>query len=223
MSCASATHTLACAVATISGRASESRSAVARLIGNMKSDDSCGAGLSLRSTNNGEGPVVNRRPPAEGGDGGIGGGTNEGTCRLIGRLTRSTANGVAGGFKGDGNGRPSCLGTELTAPDAVAGARSCPLCRMNRSITGDTDDGGRVVNFRLLCVATGSRAGTGEGACTGPGKAAGGEFAVTEAAVWAAHGTGASQEGSKAIARIDRQEAHPLMASPPRSIVSSVR
>ena len=80
---------------------------------------------------------------AEGGDGG---GMDDGTCRLIGRLTRSTARDVAGGFQGDGNGRPSCLVTELADPDAVAGARSRPLSLRKRSMAGDTDDGGKEVN-----------------------------------------------------------------------------
>ena len=47
MSCASATQTLAWAAATISGRASESRKAVARLIGKPTSVGSSGARLSL--------------------------------------------------------------------------------------------------------------------------------------------------------------------------------
>ena len=46
VSCASATHTLAWAAATIRGLASESRKAVARLIGNSRSEGSSGAGLS---------------------------------------------------------------------------------------------------------------------------------------------------------------------------------
>src|SRR5438128_1239730 len=45
---ASATQTPACAAATISGRASERRKAVARLIGNWRSVGSSGAGLSVR-------------------------------------------------------------------------------------------------------------------------------------------------------------------------------
>ena len=48
VSSASATHTLACAAATISGRASLSLSAVARLIGKRRSVDSSGAALSLK-------------------------------------------------------------------------------------------------------------------------------------------------------------------------------
>ena len=47
MSCASATHTLAWAAATISGRASESRKAVARLIGKRRSVGSSGACFSF--------------------------------------------------------------------------------------------------------------------------------------------------------------------------------
>ena len=47
VSCASATHTLACAAATISGRASERRNEVARLIGKRRSAGSSGAGLMV--------------------------------------------------------------------------------------------------------------------------------------------------------------------------------
>ena len=47
VSSASATQTLACAAATISGRASESRRAVARLIGKRRSVGSSGAALSF--------------------------------------------------------------------------------------------------------------------------------------------------------------------------------
>ena len=50
VSCASATQTLAWAAATISGRASESRKAVARLIGNRRSVGSSGAGLSFKES-----------------------------------------------------------------------------------------------------------------------------------------------------------------------------
>src|SRR3954470_12526625 len=46
VSSASDTQTLACAAATTSGRASESRSAVARLIGNRRSVSAIGAGRS---------------------------------------------------------------------------------------------------------------------------------------------------------------------------------
>ena len=63
VSCASATQTLAWAAATISGRASESRRAVARLIGKRRSVDSSGAGFSFRSTARGEdGPSTTGRP-----------------------------------------------------------------------------------------------------------------------------------------------------------------
>ncbi len=50
MSCASATHTLDWAAATISGRASESRRAVARLIGKRRSVGSSGACFSFTAT-----------------------------------------------------------------------------------------------------------------------------------------------------------------------------
>ena len=61
-------------------------------------------------------------------------------------------------------------------------------------------------------------------ACTAPAKAPDAEFvvAVGKAGVWAAHGAGATQESSKAIARVDGQAALPFMTTPPRSTVSSV-
>ena len=58
VSSASATQTLACAAATISGRASESRKAVARLIGKRRSVGSSGAGLSSTLPDRGEGRIV---------------------------------------------------------------------------------------------------------------------------------------------------------------------
>ena len=63
VSSASATQTLACAAATTSGRASESRSAAARLIGNRRSVASNGAGFSLGVTNRG----LKGLPASEGG------------------------------------------------------------------------------------------------------------------------------------------------------------
>src|SRR5690349_2048662 len=48
VSSASAIQTLACAAATTSGRASESRKAVARLIGNRRSVGNIGVGLNRR-------------------------------------------------------------------------------------------------------------------------------------------------------------------------------
>ena len=78
VSWASATHTLACAAATISGRASESRKAVARLIGKRRSVGSSGAGLSLKDRSPAPGaraeavgrpairPAVERRSSAAG-------------------------------------------------------------------------------------------------------------------------------------------------------------
>ena len=67
MSSASATQTLACAAATISGRASESRSAVARLIGKRRSVGSNGAGLSVGG-GQGRGSGSQRHPGAGPGD-----------------------------------------------------------------------------------------------------------------------------------------------------------
>src|SRR5689334_19462892 len=58
VSSASATQTRACAAATISGRASESRKAVARLIGKRTSVSSNGAKLSCGRVARGEGGVA---------------------------------------------------------------------------------------------------------------------------------------------------------------------
>src|SRR6185437_6550038 len=68
VSCASATQTLACAAAIISGRASESRSAVARLIGNRRSVGTSGAALSVGMEDRGLADAENRSatgPPVE--------------------------------------------------------------------------------------------------------------------------------------------------------------
>src|SRR5512135_2483143 len=70
VSSASATQTLAWAAATISGRASASRNAVARLIGNRRSVGAVGAGRSVRPTASGFGlPDVRGE---SGGDGAVG-------------------------------------------------------------------------------------------------------------------------------------------------------
>ena len=66
VSSASATHARACAAATISGRASESRSAVARLIGKRRSPGASGA-LSVGMAARGEVAVVRRRSRGPGG------------------------------------------------------------------------------------------------------------------------------------------------------------
>src|SRR5271155_5044768 len=76
VSCASATQTLAWAAATINGRASLSRSAVARLIGNPTSVDSRGAFLSFTASGSGDAGTVGER------------------CRFW--LLRSTARSTAG-------------------------------------------------------------------------------------------------------------------------------
>ena len=73
VSSASATQTLACAAATISGRASESRRAVARLIGKRRSVGSSGAGFSVKPGGEGMGPIAAAPPPGAGARaGGIG-------------------------------------------------------------------------------------------------------------------------------------------------------
>src|SRR5437763_11259877 len=65
VSSASATQTLACAAATISGRASERRRAVARLIGNRRSVGAVGAGFSLRPVARAEALMGTLPPPGE--------------------------------------------------------------------------------------------------------------------------------------------------------------
>src|SRR5436305_15003331 len=80
---ASAIQTLACAAATISGRASESRRAVARLIGKRRSVGSRGVGFRLIFTSKGEGPSDDGRPAP--GTPGIDGGMGEGKAGLPGR------------------------------------------------------------------------------------------------------------------------------------------
>src|SRR5436305_1940056 len=65
VSSASATQTPAWAAATISGRASESRSAVARLIGNARSVGRTGAGLSRMPV--ARASVLGVRSPADAG------------------------------------------------------------------------------------------------------------------------------------------------------------
>src|SRR4051794_5791376 len=67
VSSASATQTRACAAATIRGRASERRRAVARLIGNRRSVDSSGAGLILGLVDRGDAAgAVAPAPPSPG-------------------------------------------------------------------------------------------------------------------------------------------------------------
>ncbi len=113
VSSASATHTLACAAAITSGRASESRNAVARLIGNRRSVGANGAGLRLIWTGL-AGTVAGSVPAAAG-------------CRgLIGATVSST--------------RDEAL--RRGAVRRGGGGRSRPFCCMNRSIAGDTDDSG---------------------------------------------------------------------------------
>src|SRR4051794_12385176 len=73
VSSASATHTLACAAATTSGLASESRRAVARLIGKQTSVGSRGAGFSFKSVARGLGRLVATLSPSGTRGGSVGG------------------------------------------------------------------------------------------------------------------------------------------------------
>ena len=100
VSSASATQTLACAAATISGRASESRRAVARLIGKRRSVGSSGAGFSFRPVARGLAPVAAAPPPgARGEAGGIGkaGGKSRRPARRRGESTAGRGAGREGG------------------------------------------------------------------------------------------------------------------------------
>src|SRR3954453_2647635 len=94
VSSASATQVRAWAAATTSGRASESRSAVARLIGNRRSPGANGAGLSVGWAARGEGPGV--------------------------RGTRDPAPGIGGCESGKAEGSPSAADADVAA-DADGG------------------------------------------------------------------------------------------------------
>jgi len=80
---------------------------------------------------------------------------------------------------------------------------------MNRSMAGDTDDGGKVDNSRVCCVVTDSRASADPDACGVPGKApdAASVAAVGVVGVWAAHGAATPQKSSKAMAIVNGQAA----------------
>src|SRR4051812_47804504 len=99
---ASANQTLACAAATIRGRASESRRAVARVIGKRKSVGANGAALSFRLVARGDGAVA-VGPRARGvravvdGRGGKAGGKAWTSWIAVGM----TAGGSLGGGRGD--------------------------------------------------------------------------------------------------------------------------
>src|SRR5512135_2452653 len=100
VSSASATQVLACAAATISGRASESRRAVARLIGNRKSVGANGVACSLGRVARGDGAVTGPPGPGVGGRrGGKAGAKSRTTCSA----RASTAGGTIDGCTGDGN------------------------------------------------------------------------------------------------------------------------
>src|SRR5262249_51356586 len=110
---ASATHVLACAVATISGRASASRSAVARLIGKRKSLGPTGAGLRCTCTDKG--------------DGGI--------------WCGAALAGARGAGKAGGRSAGVVREEAADVSDGTGVAEFCRFKRTKRSTSGDTDDG----------------------------------------------------------------------------------
>ncbi|HEV3165993.1 MAG TPA: hypothetical protein VGZ22_18340 [Isosphaeraceae bacterium] len=95
LSSASATQTLACVAATTSGLASESRSAVARLMGKWRSVVSVGAGLSLRPVARGLGPAA-----GAGVNAGVAGGNAGGKSRTPWPPTGLPADGTVDGREG---------------------------------------------------------------------------------------------------------------------------
>ncbi len=103
VSSASATQTLACAAATISGRASESRRAVARLIGKRRSVGSNGGALRLKLAARGDGSVA--VVPSEPGAPAVGGGV-AGTDSTSGLDLELENAGIDEGGSGEGN--PGC-------------------------------------------------------------------------------------------------------------------
>src|SRR5579875_592283 len=116
VSSASATQTPAWAAATTRGRASESRSAVARLIGNRKSFWRSGAGLSRMSVASAPVPLDRRGPTWAGRLGSAGG--RSGAPR-----TGAGAGSAAGALAGAG---PAGAGVD-GAPGGVAGAWARPI------------------------------------------------------------------------------------------------
>ena len=136
---ASATQTPACAAATISGRASESRSAVARLIGNRRSVGSSGAGFSVRPTVRGEGPADARPAPPAGRPGAAGTAAWPGRAVTARALAGVTTGGAAAGGPDDGTGLRPWAATGTAS--GGGGGRFRPPSFMNRSIAGDTVDG----------------------------------------------------------------------------------
>ena len=125
VSCASATQTLAWAAATISGRASESRRAVARLIGKRRSVGSSGAGFSFKSIARDEG-----------------GSRDDRRARCSGRRGHRRRQATVGTADRVGCPSDSTAGVDGRRPAAIAASLG-PFCLTNRSMAGDTDDGGK--------------------------------------------------------------------------------
>ncbi len=214
MSCASATQTLAWAAATTSGRASESRKAVARLIGKERSVGSSGANFSFIWVASGDASVGDRLPGAvSGAEGGIG---KAGGRSRTPRFARNSAAERGSGID-DVDRRAIGILSGLADSRVVGGGgRSRPCSLTNRSMEGDTDDGGKGASPLPPRPA--------------PDSTVGGTVVAGDDSGWAAHGTGSSQANSKAMARIDGQAVlffmtnlTPFRGSPIRSAAWAIR
>src|SRR5262249_33076709 len=125
---ASATQTLACAAATISGRASASRNAVARLIGKRTSVGSVGASLSFR-------PSI--RP------GGIDGiGWLRSTDRAISVRPDGEADGWAAGAVGLAGPAPAIIAVEPETRTRRSGGESTGIHDAGSRVAESVDTGG---------------------------------------------------------------------------------
>src|SRR5262245_55715932 len=218
VSSASATQTLAWAAATISGRASESRRAVARLIGKRRSVGSTGAGFSVNPVARGLGslalasPAMREEAGAE--SNGVGKAGGKSPRSLPSRELIDGGEVVVG--KGGGTCWPPCLVTGTTSGGGRGKLRA--LCLVKRSMAGDTVDGSKSA---WCSLAEGFGLAVGEAARCARG--AGLIVAVDDAGGWAAHGAGATQGNSRVVARIDGQAVLSFIINPTPSTSLSMR
>ncbi len=106
--------------------------------------------------------------------------------------------GGGGGGTGDGTWRAAGIANRLADGRAVGGGgKSRPLSLTNRSMAGDTDDGGN--------------AGDGRSPGPGAGFTAGG---AGTAGSWAAQGAGPTPARSRTVARIEGQAVLCFITSP---------
>src|SRR6185312_2810839 len=209
----------------IRGRTSESRRAVARLIGKRRSVGARGAGLRLRPVARGFGAYAGLRPcgsRVEAGGGEAGG--------------RAVAPRPLVGAAGDGDcdGRLARLAKEVAAEGEAGGGKARPLCFKKRAMAGDTDDGGGGGNRRPPWAFPGSTVGgmaaVGKGGKGGgdgdrrsprvvPGWATGGAVAAGKGGVWAVPVAGSIQESSTAMTAIDGRTCIFFMRTPLRSVL----